>query len=35
MDLLDKKLLEKLKLFEIIDKTYGVNIDQSSLKKKE
>ena len=35
MDLLDKKLLEKLKLFEIIDKTYGANIDQSSLKKKE
>ena len=35
MDLLDKKLSEKLKLFEIIDKTYGTNIDQSTLKKKE
>ena len=35
MDLLDKKLSEKLKLFEIIDKTYGINIDQSTLKKKE
>ena len=35
MDLLDKKLSEKLKLFEFIDKKYGTNYDQSTFKKKE
>jgi len=35
MDLLDKKLSEKLKLFEIIDKKYGIDIDQSASKKKD
>ena len=35
MDLLDKKLSEKLQLFELIDKKYGTNYDQSALKKKE
>ncbi len=34
MDLLDKKLSEKLQLFELIDKKYGTNYDQSNLKKK-
>ena len=36
MDLIDKKLSEKLKLFELIDKKYGTNIDTSekSLPKK-
>ena len=29
MDLIDKKLSEKLKLFEYIDKKYGTNIDSS------
>ena len=29
MDLIDKKLSEKLKLFEYIDKKYGTNIDTS------
>ena len=29
MDLIDKKLSEKLKLFELIDKKYGTNIDTS------
>ena len=35
MDLIDKKLFEKLKLFEYIDKKYGTNIDESSLKKRD
>lgn len=35
MDLIDQKLSEKLKLFEFIDKKYGTNYDQSTLKKKE
>ena len=35
MDLIDKKLSEKLKLFEYIDKKYGTNIDESNTKKKE
>ena len=35
MDLIDQKLSEKLKLFEFIDKKYGANYDQSTLKKKE
>ena len=29
MDLIDKKLSEKLKLFEYIDKKYGTDIDSS------
>ena len=35
MDLIDKKLFEKLQLFEYIDKKYGTNIDESNLKKKD
>ena len=35
MDLLDKKLSEKLKLFEYIDKKYGTNIEESNTKKRE
>ena len=35
MDLIDKKLSEKLKLFEYIDKKYGTNIDESNLKKRD
>ena len=35
MDLIDKKLSEKLKLFEYIDKKYGTNIDESNTKKRE
>ena len=35
MDLLDKKLSEKLKLFEYIDKKYGSNIEESNTKKRE
>ena len=35
MDLIDKKLSEKLKLFEYIDKKYGTNIDESNTKKKK
>ena len=35
MDLIDKKLSEKLKLFEYIDQRYGTNIEQSNHKKKE
>ena len=34
MDLIDKKLSEKLKLFEYIDKKYGTNIDESNTKKR-
>ena len=36
MDLIDKKLSEKLKLFELIDKKYGTNIDtfEKTLPKK-
>ena len=35
MDLLDKKLSDKLKLFEYIDKKYGTNIKESNTKKRE
>ena len=35
MDLLDKKLSDKLKLFEYIDKKYGTNIEESNTKKRE
>ena len=35
MDLIDKKISEKLKLFEIIDKKYGTNPSQSNLPKSE
>ena len=35
MDLIDKKLFEKLQLFEYIDKKYGTNINESNLKKKD
>ena len=35
MDLIDKKLSEKLKLFDYIDKKYGSNIDESNIRKKE
>ena len=34
MDLIDKQLSEKLKLFDYIDKKYGTNIDQPNFKKK-
>ena len=34
MDLIDKKLSEKLKLFEYIDQRYGTNLDQSNNTKK-
>ena len=35
MELIDKKLSEKLKLFELIDKKYGTPIDEISIKKRE
>ncbi len=35
MDLIDKKLSEKLKLFEYIDKKYGTNIDELNFRKRE
>ena len=35
MDLIDKKLSEKLKLFDYIDKKYGSNIDESNMRKKK
>ena len=34
MELIDKKLSEKLKLFEYIDKKYGTNLDESSSKRR-
>ena len=35
MDLIDKKLSEKLKLFEYIDQKYGTNIEDTNYRKRE
>ena len=35
MDLIDKKLSDKLKLFEYIDKKYWTNIDELNFRKRE